>query len=138
MFYFSLLLLKTQQNTIKHIRNTNSSLFKHRGSLFFRNAIRFLGKGKVIIYITVASSEAVLAYAILQFCINVYNVYSNIPVSKAISQNRIKVKQRHRCRSTSENLIKFMVSDFFVYVFLSKAWMGMMNCHQVHFHTTAQ
>ena len=75
------------------------------------------GKGWVTIYITVAPSEAVLTYAILQFCINVYNVYFNIPVSKAIRQNSIKVKQRQQCRSTSENLIKFMVPDFFVYVF---------------------
>ena len=69
-------------------------------------------KGRVIIYLTVAPSEAVLAYVILQFCINVYNVYFNIPLSKAIRQNSIKVKQRQQCRSTSENLIKFMVSDF--------------------------
>ena len=72
-------------------------------------------------------SETVLAYAILQFSINVYNVYFNIPVSKAIHQNSIKVKQRQQCRSASENLIKFMVPDFFVYVFLNMAWMGMMN-----------
>ncbi len=31
-------------------------------------------KGMVIIYITVAPSEAVLACAILHFCINVYSV----------------------------------------------------------------
>ncbi len=95
-------------------------------------------KGRVIIYITVAPSEAVLAYVILQFCINIYNVYFNIPVSKAICQKSIKVRQRQQCRSTSENLIKFMVSDYFVYVFWSMAWMGMMNSHQVHFHITAQ
>ncbi len=49
--------------------------------------------GMVIIYVTVPPGEAVLAYAILQFCINVRNVYFNIPVSKAIHQNSIKVKQ---------------------------------------------
>ena len=47
------------------------------------------------IYMTAAPSEAVLAYAILQFCINnVYSVYFNVPSSKAIRQNSIKVKQR--------------------------------------------
>ncbi len=92
----------------------------------------------VITYITVAPSEAVLAFAILQFCMNVYNVYFNILASKAIRQNSIKVKQRQQYRSKSETLIKFMVPDFFVYVFLIKAWMGLMNSHQVHFHITVQ
>ena len=38
----------------------------------------------VIIYITAAPGEAVLANAILQFCINVYSANFNIPLSKAI------------------------------------------------------
>ncbi len=92
----------------------------------------------VSIYITVAPSEDVLAYAVLQFGINVYSLYFNIPSSKAIRQNSIKVKQRQQCRSTSENFMKFMAPDFFLSVFWSKASMGMMNNCQIDFHRTAQ
>ena len=66
----------------------------------------------VSVYVTAAPSEAVLAYAILQFYINVDGVYLSVPLSKAICQNGIKVKQRQQCMSTSDNLIKFMVPDF--------------------------
>ncbi len=48
----------------------------------FMNVVNGFSKGMVSIYTTVAPSEAVLANAILQFCINVCSVYFNIPSSK--------------------------------------------------------
>ncbi len=86
----------------------------HMGMQMQNMCIREHGKGMVSIYITATPCEAVLANAILQFCINVYIVCFNIPSSKVIRQDSIKVKQRKQCRSTSENLIKFMVPDFFL------------------------
>ncbi len=49
----------------------------------------------VSIYIKAALCEAVLASAILQFCINVYSVYFNIPLLKAMRQNSIKMFYGH-------------------------------------------
>ena len=98
-------------------RNLGVHIVIHWGLICFFTINDKVIKGMVSIDITATPSEAALAYAILQFCINVYRVYFNVPLSKVIRRNSIKVKQRQQCRSTSDNLMKFMVPDFFCLCF---------------------